>query len=90
MNTIMQINMAVDVEPSLNFNVDIEPSLNFDVDMAIHIDGTPYTGQTTVIPSALQQTLQTAGTLLLQNITIEPIPSNYGLITWNGATLTVS
>ena len=25
-----------------------------------------------------------------RNITINPIPSNYGLITWNGATLTVS
>lgn len=50
----------------------------------------PYAGSTHVIPSQEQQTLETAGMTVLENIIIEPIPSNYGLITWNGSTLTVS
>lgn len=50
----------------------------------------PYSGDYTVTPSAQAQTLETGGHVLLSNITIEPIPSNYGLITWNGSVITVS
>ena len=49
-----------------------------------------YTGETEVTPSDETQILQTANTALYDNITINPIPSNYGLITWDGSTLTVS
>lgn len=49
-----------------------------------------YEGETTFTPSTEMQTIPTAHTVLLSDITINPIPSNYGLITWNGATLTVS
>lgn len=51
---------------------------------------TPYIGETTVTPSRETQVLQTAGFSMDRNVVINPIPSNYGLITWNGATLTVS
>lgn len=50
----------------------------------------PYSGDYTVTPSAQAQTLETGGHVLLSNITVEAIPSNYGLITWNGSTITVS
>lgn len=50
----------------------------------------PYLGETEVTPSAETQVLQTNGLMLQANITINPIPSNYGLITWNGSTITVS
>jgi len=50
----------------------------------------PYEGITEVTPSAETQTLQTNGLMLQANITINPIPSNYGLITWTGSTITVS
>lgn len=49
-----------------------------------------YSGAVEVTPSQETQILQTADTILLENITINPIPSNYGLITWNGIALTVS
>lgn len=49
-----------------------------------------YTGATTITPSGETQILNTADKSLYENITINPIPSNYGLITWNGSTLTVS
>ena len=50
----------------------------------------PYTGDYDFIPSQELQTIPIAGLKATQNITIEPIPQNYGLITWNGSTITVS
>ena len=49
-----------------------------------------YTGETVVTPSDTEQVLNTADRVVTRNIVINPIPSNYGLITWNGSTLTVS
>jgi hypothetical protein len=49
-----------------------------------------YSGPTVVTPTEETQTLSTAGLALAQNITVNPIPSNYGLITWDGSVLTVS
>lgn len=49
-----------------------------------------YHGSVTVTPSAERQILQTQDLYMQDNITIEPIPENYGLITWDGSTLTVS
>ena len=49
-----------------------------------------YTGTYTVTPSQQTQTLNTAGRTLAENITINPIPQNYGLITYNGGIITVS
>ena len=49
-----------------------------------------YHGEYTVTPTLETQTLETEGFKLIDNIIINPIPSNYGLITWNGSVLTVS
>jgi hypothetical protein len=49
-----------------------------------------YTGETVVTPSETEQVLATADKVVARNIVINPIPSNYGLITWNGSTITVS
>ena len=49
-----------------------------------------YEGEYTITPSAEAQTLPSTDTVMHGDIVINPIPSNYGLITWNGATLTVS
>ena len=49
-----------------------------------------YDGPTTITPGPEAQTLATAELVVPADIIIEPIPSNYGLITWDGATLTVS
>ena len=54
------------------------------------VERDPYTGDYTITPSAETQTLQTNNLRMTDNITIEPIPQNYGLITWNGSTITVS
>lgn len=49
-----------------------------------------YTGPFVVTPNTETQTLLTQGLHMAQNVTVNPIPSNYGLITWNGSILTVS
>lgn len=49
-----------------------------------------YTGPVEFIPTREEQTASTAGFLVNENIIVRPIPSNYGMITWDGATLTVS
>ena len=50
----------------------------------------PYDGPYTVTPTQYTQTLLTEGKRAAENIVIDPIPSNYGLITWDGSVLTVS
>lgn len=49
-----------------------------------------YDGSYEFTPSADDQTVPTSGKRLAQDITINPIPNNYGLITWNGSIITVS
>lgn len=49
-----------------------------------------YEGEYEVTPTEETITLSTSNLQMTHNVTINPIPSNYGLITWNGTTLTVS
>ena len=49
-----------------------------------------YSGDFEFVPGPEAQTIQLRGTVVHDNIVIDPIPQNYGLITWNGSTLTVS
>lgn len=53
-------------------------------------DAPEYTGQTVFTPSEATQTAQTAGMVLNGNITINPIPSDYGHVEYDGSTLTIS
>ena len=77
--------------------------LDGEVSLNIPLDGTPdkvikvteydlpvYDGITEITPSQDTQILQTLNKTLTRNIVVNPIPSNYGLVTWNGSVLTVS
>lgn len=55
-----------------------------------YLDREPYEGEYEITPTDETQVLQTAGKWDRENITIKPIPSNYGRITWDGHTITVS
>ena len=55
-----------------------------------YVERDPYTGDYELTPSAEAQVLETKYLRMTDNLTINPIPSNYGLITWNGSTITVS
>lgn len=49
-----------------------------------------YTGDYEIIPSGEQQIIPINGKIAERDITIKPIPQNYGRIAWDGNTLTVS
>ena len=49
-----------------------------------------YQGIYEVTPSSETQVLSTREMRMADNVTINPIPNNYGLITWDGNTITVS
>ena len=63
---------------------------SFAVDFGVEIPVSNYQGSYEVTPTADAQVLPTQNKLLGANITIAPIPQNYGLITWNGSDITVS
>lgn len=50
----------------------------------------PYKGQTEITPSDKKQVLATEGKHLSSDIIVNPIPSNYGLITYDGSNLRIS
>ncbi len=77
-------------ETKVKLKVGESDTARFHAHEGIPIYPEPYLGETEVTPSAETQVLQTNGLMLQANITINPIPSNYGLITWNGSTITVS
>ena len=49
-----------------------------------------YEGPYEATPTQFTQTLSTEGFTMAQDVIIHPIPSNYGLITYNGSIITVS
>ena len=69
---------------------DVEASLDEVYEIAGCIEGETYSGATTIIPSKDVQILNTNGCIMTKDIVVKSIPSNYGLITWNGSVLTVS
>ena len=48
------------------------------------------TGDYTVTPGESEIVLETRHLRMTDNVTISPVPSGWGKITWNGAFLTVS
>lgn len=55
------------------------------LDLAPVYDGTYH-----VTPSSEQVVLPTSMRMLAKDIVVDPIPSNYGLISWDGARLMIS
>ena len=49
-----------------------------------------YEGSYDITPSGERQVVHMDGMRASGDLVIEPIPSNYGLITWDGSTITVS
>lgn len=64
-----------------------------DIGLSVYKGGSyfpDYEGGYTFTPSRQAQVVPTERRVLLENIVINPIPQNYGLITYNGAIITVS
>lgn len=76
---------------NINFIIEDEQTeVEVSVSEATAVIADTYTGDYEFTPTQETQIAPTGGYYLEQDIVINPIPSNYGLITWDGATLTVS
>ena len=73
----------------IDVSQDEEITISMDSSIQI-ISVETYQGDYIVTPQTEMVTLETEGLEMSQNVIINPIPSNYGLITWNGSVLTVS
>lgn len=89
------------IKPTLNATFN-QPTLNVVISPQVmgvsigspvareYVERPAYEGVVSVTPSADLQVLQTKDLRMTENITVNPIPQNYGLITYNGSTITVS
>lgn len=80
--TPQELNITI-TPPALGTSTGIPVARDF-------VERDPYTGEYTITPSAEAQTIPTKNLRMTDDLTIEPIPQNYGLITWDGSTLLVS
>lgn len=94
MSTVIPVNVPLQLagqEQQIRLNVGVSQDIALGMDTAVRASiNERYDGPYTVTPAGEAQILATAGKLMTEDITVGAIPSNYGLITWDGNTLTVS
>ena len=87
----MAIKLTVITDDAAVLNVSGTEPVTLDAEASIAIDRTEiYDGAYEWTPTDGIQTIEIANKKAIDHIRINPIPSNYGLITWDGTTLTVS
>jgi len=76
---------------SVNSNIDggisVMPHMSGDISA---VGVRHYSGDYVFTPTQETQYAHTEGSLVGHDIVINPIPNNYGLITWNGSYLTIT
>lgn len=87
----MAIKLTVNTNDSVALNVAGAESVGLSAEAYIAVDHTVvYDGSYEWTPTDEIQTIEIAGKKAIDHIKINSIPSNYGLITWDGSTITVS
>lgn len=82
----MRISLHTDPDARISFGTGADTRMG----MTAEVSHPEYVGPVEVIPSEHEQVLHTARKSVESDIIVNPIPSNYGLIQWNGSVLTVS
>lgn len=80
----------IEMERGIRAHISMENVIKGNAIQMLPVFPPQYTGPTTITPGPEAQTLATAELMVPEDIIIEPIPNNYGLITWDGHTITVS
>lgn len=81
---------TIEESPPVEFGIAVHEEIEIEAEPVVYVNiNDPYPGPYEFTPAAAAQTIEISGLMATADITINPIPSNYGLITWNGATLTV-
>ena len=95
-NDGMNLSFTTDDELLTSVNIDSDKTFGVTFDNAfavnisdIHTTG-EYSGPYEVTPTNAVQTLPTTGKSMAHDIKVNPIPSNYGLIGWNGSVLSIT
>ena len=87
----MPFNITFGSSPQLDVSFGSSPQLDVPFGSVTEVPVTDYfDGEYEYTPTDTEQTIPIIGLTARRNITINPIPSNYGKITWNGAVMTVS
>lgn len=87
----MGLNATFNNNSNLNARFSAATTFGASIDSTVYVPMLEeYEGPYTVTPSEDTQTLGTEGFHMARDVTINPIPSNYGRITYNGSILTVS
>lgn len=81
---------AFAVPPVLGLSTVGNPHLDFDVGTVVYADVSDYAGPYEATPTQSTQVFATEGRRMLHDFMVNPIPHNYGLITYNGSTIMVS
>ena len=76
-------------DTGLSFDLGGESAIKFEIRSPTYIDVDVYDGGYVFTPAEEEQVIQTTAKTLAQDIIINPIPSNYGRISWDGRRLKV-
>lgn len=90
MNNTIVIGGELSLSNLIQGELDLTVQVDGDIGLFMPIYPNAYEGEYVITPSLETQTIPMQGLMASKNITIDPIPSNYGLITWDGSALTVS
>ena len=85
----MVIKLKVQDSPIVHFRVNDGDAATFKIEQGIPIYPNSYEGAYRITPTEETQTLETDHLMMNDNVIIDPIPSNYGRILWDGTVLTV-
>lgn len=76
-------------EATINGSISGEKELSGTINCGV-ANSAVYDGDYSVTPSGEEQVLNTEGLQMNQNVVIKPIPSNYGLIEYDGSRIRIS
>lgn len=85
-----EITLTIDDSAEATLAVDDDVGVLLSLDDAFVDGGRRYDGPYEVTPTRYTQILPTSGKKMNDDVTINPIPHEYGLITWDGSSLMVS
>lgn len=75
---------------TLSLSINDSDGLSLSAGEVTNVGADLYDGSYEWTPSTETQTIQINGKQATADIVIQPIPNNYGLVTYNGSTITVS
>ena len=86
----MNVPMKVAAQAAVRVGVSAQPGVPLSIDMGYQVGGRPYQGTYEFTPGDEEQTVQTEGRVLLQDIVIHKVPQNYGRVSWNGSVISIT